>query len=193
MERSYDLDIGKAVCIFGSAREHLPPEVYKAAEAIAKGVAKLGFAVITGAGEGIMGAANKGAFENGGLSIGVNIQLPFEQTTNPYIHKAYEFETFYARKCMLVRNSEVFVVMPGGAGSLDEFSEVLTLVQCGKLNNDRLIVLVGKSFWGGLISWMKEEMEGITMSPEDFDLFTLVDTAEEALELIEEFDNKIKE
>ena len=185
MERSkYLPHIGKAVCIFGSARENLDPKYYQIAEAIAKGASALDYAVVTGAGPGIMEAANKGAFENGGLSVGIRINLPFEQEDNPYLHEVHHFDKFYSRKCALVRNSDIFVAMPGGFGTMDELFEVLTLIQCEKLIKKRKVILVGKEFWGGLVQWMVDNLSDVTVSAEDFDLFELVDTTEEALAII---------
>ena len=186
MERSIHLEhIGKAVCIFGSARNNLDPKYYKIAYDIAKGASQRDFAVVTGAGPGIMEAANKGAFENDGYSVGIRIQLPFEQEDNEYLHEVHHFDKFYSRKCALVRNSDIFVAMPGGFGTMDELFEVLTLMQCKKLRYERKVILVGKDFWSGLLEWLTSTLSGVTVSADDFELFELVDTAEEALSIID--------
>lgn len=174
--------VGKAVCIFGSARENLPSKYYQIAEEIAAGAVDLGYATITGAGPGIMSSANKGCFENGGHSVGIRIQLPFEQSTNPFCTESHVFEKFYSRKCSLVRNSDVFIAMPGGFGTLDELFEVLTLVQCDKLRKPRTIILVGSEFWGGLIDWIREQMTEVTISKEDMFLFELLDDPQDVLD-----------
>ena len=187
MERSFDINMGKAICVFGSARTNLDPKYYQMAEEItAEAFKQHGYHTITGSGPGIMEAANKGAYEAGATSMGARIVLPFEQDNAKYIHGMYLFEKFYHRKCMLVRNAEVFVVMPGGFGTMDELFEVLTLVQCGKLKSPRKIILVGKDFWGGLVDWIKETMSGATIAESDLDLFELVDTKEEVLTIIGE-------
>jgi len=181
---SYLEHIDKAICVFGSARYNLAPRYYKMAEEIAARSVDLGFATVTGAGPGIMEAANKGCKNAGGKSIGIRINLPFEQYDNPYCDEVHHFDRFYSRKCALVRNSDIFVVMPGGYGTLDELFEVLTLVQCGKLENPRKIILVGKDFWDGLYMWINNNMKGVTIDNSDMDLFELVDTVDEVINII---------
>jgi uncharacterized protein (TIGR00730 family) len=185
-EESYALThVPKAVCIFGSARGNLPKEYYTIAEDIAKRAVPLGYATITGAGPGIMQAANKGCYNNNGHSVGIRIELPFEAGTNPYCHEVHNFKKFYSRKCMLVRNADVFVAMPGGFGTLDELFEVLTLSQCEKLKTKRTIILVGHAFWDDLVNFIKVRMQNVTISEKDLDLFTVVDTADEVINILE--------
>ena len=184
-ERSYYLNhVGKAICVFGSARTNLDQKYYDAAYEITNIAADLGYATVTGAGPGIMEAANKGCWDAKGHSVGVRIQLPFEQFTNPYCHEVHNFEKFYSRKCMLVRNSDVFVVMPGGFGTLDELFEVLTLIQCEKLESNRKIILYDSDYWKGLIDWIIEKMKGKTISDGDLGLLHIVDSVDEVIELL---------
>lgn len=193
-EQSKNLDhIDKAVCIFGSARSLLSDRYYKIAEEIAAKSVDLGFATVTGAGPGIMESANKGAYDAGGESVGIRIQLPFEQYTNPYLTECHNFEKFYSRKCSLVRNADVFIVMPGGFGTLDEAFEVLTLIQCEKFSDPRKVIFVGVEFYGGLIEWITEKMTGVTICDKDLELIPLVDTVEEAMVLIKEFNDNVLE
>ena len=184
--------IGPCVSIFGSARTPKENAYYQLAVDIAAAIVQSGYGVITGGGPGIMEAANKGASEAGGTSVGLNIELPFEQSDNPYIDndKSLDFDYFFVRKVMFVKYSQGFVVMPGGFGTLDELFEALTLAQCGH-NVKYPIVLIGKNYWGGLIDWMQETLwKNGAVSQKDFDLFRLVDTAEEAEEKIKEYHNK---
>src|SRR5690349_17524612 len=146
-------DLGRAVTIFGSARTHPDDRYFKAAEETARLLAKSGFSVITGGGPGIMEAGNKGAFEAGGQSIGLNITLPHEQNANRYQTISLDFHYFYARKVMFVKYAAAFICFPGGYGTLDEFFEVLTLVQTLKIEAFP-ILLYGKDFWDGLVEWM---------------------------------------
>lgn len=172
-----------AVSIFGSARTKPGAEWYDAAEQLAGLIAKRGVGVITGGGPGIMEAANKGAFEAGGTSIGLNIQLPHEQKPNPYQTHELTFDYFFVRKVMFVRHSMGFVNFPGGFGTMDEFFESLTLIQTNKIDPFP-VALVGKSFWGDMLAWMRRSMrdEHQTISPEDLDLFLVTDDLDEAAE-----------
>ena len=184
--------IGPCVSIFGSARTQPDHTYYTLATAVAAAVAKAGYGVITGGGPGIMEAANRGAQEADGPSVGLNIALPFEQSSNPYIDKDknISFEYFFIRKVMFVKYAQAFVVFPGGFGTLDELFESLTLIQTKKIT--RLpIVLVGTKFWGGLIDWIQNVLiENKLISPEDLDLFSVVDTREEVLSCLENFHTK---
>jgi uncharacterized protein (TIGR00730 family) len=185
--------IGPCVSIFGSARTKPGTIYYKQAEEIAEKLSKLGLGVITGGGPGIMEAANLGASRDKGSSVGLNINLPFEQQHNPYIDddKLINFDFFFVRKVMFMKYAQGFVVLPGGFGTLDELFEALTLVQTKKTATFP-VILVGKKFWGGLIDWIKEvmlEREG-SISGEDMFLFKLVDTPDEAVEEIFEFYTK---
>jgi len=182
--------IGPCVSIFGSARTKPDNKYYQNAVDIADRLAKLGYGVITGGGPGIMEAGNKGAFDAGGKSVGLNIDLPFEQNHNPYIDAAHnlEFDYFFVRKVIFVKYSQAFVIMPGGLGILDEIFEALTLIQTKKINK-RPVVLFGKSYWTGLIKWIKEVMleEENNISPQDLDLFIIADSTDEAVQYIDDF------
>ena len=168
-----------AVTIYGSARTPQGHEDYLLAEKIAAGLVKDGFAVITGGGPGIMEAANKGAFENDGISVGLNINLPQEQNLNQYVNFSVDFKYFFVRKVMLMKYSSGFVCMPGGFGSMDELFESLTLIQTEKVKPFP-IVLVGRQFWAGLVQWIEDKMiSSGTINPEDISLFTLLDDPEE--------------
>jgi uncharacterized protein (TIGR00730 family) len=173
-----------AVAIFGSARSGANDPAYADARAVAREFALRGWAVITGGGPGVMEAANRGAQENGGLSIGLGIELPHEQAFNRYIDLAYMFEHFYARKVCFVKPSEGFVVLPGGFGTLDEMFEALTLIQTGKAGMFP-VALVGSTYWGGLVDWLREQAlrAGMIAAP-DLDLFQLTDDPVEACEII---------
>lgn len=182
--------VGPCVTIFGSARTKPDNPYYKLADEIAFQLTQSGFGIITGGGPGIMEAGNKGAQRGGGNSVGLNIDLPFEQKPNEFIDhdKSLDFDYFFVRKVIFVKYSQGFVVMPGGFGTLDELFEALTLIQTHKIGRFP-IVLVGKKFWTGLIDWVKEvllEQEN-NISQKDLDLFKIVDTAEEAVEVIEDF------
>lgn len=184
--------IGPCVSIFGSARLKPEDKYYKMATEIATKITELGFGVITGGGPGIMEAGNKGAYEAGGKSIGLNIELPFEQHFNPYIDKAYslDFDYFFVRKVMFIKYSQGFIVMPGGFGTLDELTEALTLIQTYKIAKFP-IILVGSDFWGGLLDWFKNSLlKNNLISEEDLDLYRVVDTADEAVEHIKTFYEK---
>ena len=182
--------IGPCVSIFGSARTPKNSEYYKLAVNTAKSIVEAGYGVITGGGPGIMEAANKGAKESGGTSVGLNIELPFEQKDNPYIDsdKSLDFDYFFVRKVMFVKYSQGFVVMPGGVGTLDELFEAVTLIQTNKIEKFP-IIMVGTSYWEGLIEWIKEVLleKNQAISPEDMDLIHLVDTPEEVTEILDAF------
>ncbi|WP_318308602.1 LOG family protein [Flagellimonas crocea] len=181
--------IGPCVSIFGSARVREGHPYYDLAVKISKKIAEAGYGVITGGGPGIMEAGNKGANLAGGTSVGLNIDLPFEQHDNPYIDddKSLDFDYFFVRKVMFVKYSQGFVVMPGGFGTLDEFFEALTLIQTHKIHTFP-IILVGTEFWKGLIDWIKNTLvnEG-NIGPKDMDLIKLVDTEDEVVEIIDAF------
>ena len=177
-------DLGPAITIYGSARTLSDHADYKKAEKLGRLVAKEGIAVITGGGPGIMEAANKGAFKNGAPSVGLNIELPFEQTPNPYQDVSLENRYFFVRKLNFVKYAFAFVYFPGGFGTFDELFEVATLIQTRKI--ERLpLILVGREFWMPVMNWMKHQLlEARLISPEDPELLQVVDTAEEALKLV---------
>lgn len=182
--------IGPCVTIFGSARTQSNHPYYEMAEEIAAKIVRHGYGVITGGGPGIMEAANKGAHKQGGKSVGVNIILPFEQNNNIYIDpdKLITFDYFFVRKVMFIRYSQGFIVMPGGFGTLDELFEALTLIQTKKIGRFP-IVLVGTDYWKGLLHWIEEIVltQEHNVNPEDLHLINLVDTAEEAVAVIDNF------
>ncbi|MRH99584.1 TIGR00730 family Rossman fold protein [Kriegella sp. EG-1] len=181
--------IGPCVSIFGSARSKEDNKYYKLAVSIAQKIAEAGYGVITGGGPGIMEAGNRGAHLAGGTSVGLNIDLPFEQHDNPYIDgdKSLDFDYFFVRKVMFVKYSQGFVVMPGGFGTLDELFEAITLIQTHKIEKFP-IILVGSEFWGGLFEWIKTTMLNAgNISPEDLDLIKIVDNEEEVVEIIDSF------
>jgi uncharacterized protein (TIGR00730 family) len=172
--------VGKAVTIFGSARLHEGDPWYAKARELAGLLAKEGFAVITGGGPGIMEAANRGCHEAGGLSIGCNIELPHEQSVNPYVDLGVEFRYFFARKVMFVKYADGFAIFPGGFGTLDELFESLTLIQTGKIRHFP-VVLVGKEYWVGLLEWLKKEaVARATIDALDLDLMICTDDMAEA-------------
>lgn len=185
--------IGPSVSIFGSARTKPDNKYYILAEEIAYKISKHGYGVITGGGPGIMEAGNKGAHLGGGISVGLNIELPFEQHFNPFIDrdKNLNFDYFFVRKVMFVKYSQGFVVMPGGFGTLDEMFEALTLIQTKKIAKFP-IILVGSTFWSGLLDWIKEILEDQyqMISPGDMNLIKVVDTADEVVEVINSFYRK---
>jgi len=185
--------IGPCVSIYGSARTKPGEKYYKMAENIAYKLTQNGYGVITGGGPGIMEAGNKGAQQGGGTSVGLNIDLPFEQHDNPYIDsdKNLDFDYFFVRKVMFVKYAQGFVAMPGGFGTLDELFEAMTLIQTKKIGKFP-IILVGSEFWGGLLDWIKETLikKHGNVSPKDLKLFSIVDTAEEVIEIIDQFYNK---
>ncbi|MBL86481.1 MAG: TIGR00730 family Rossman fold protein [Winogradskyella sp.] len=181
--------IGPCVSIFGSARTKPDHKYYKLAVDVAQKIVDHGYGVITGGGPGIMEAGNKGAHIAGGTSVGLNIELPFEQHDNPYIDsdKSLDFDYFFVRKVMFVKYSQGFVVMPGGFGTLDELFEAITLIQTHKIETFP-IILVGKEFWGGLFEWVKTTLlEAGNISPKDLDLIHLVDTSDEVIDILNKF------
>jgi uncharacterized protein (TIGR00730 family) len=175
-----------AVTIYGSARTSEDHKYYKLAEDIAHGLATSGYGVITGGGPGIMEAANKGAMAAGGVSVGLNIDLPHEQDANPYVNFSLDFKYFFVRKVILMKYSTGFVCMPGGFGSMDELFESLTLIQTERIKPFP-IVLVGTEFWGGLIDWIKDQLIGCgNISADDIDLFKVLDDADEVVKYLNE-------
>lgn len=181
--------IGPCISVFGSARTAPDNKYYKMAENISAMLAERGYGVITGGGPGIMEAGNKGAQEGGGKSVGLNIDLPFEQSGNKYIDEDsnLKFDYFFVRKVIFVKYSQGFVVVPGGFGTMDELFEALTLIQTKKINH-KPVVLVGSEYWKGLMDWIKGTMlENGNISEPDLDLFKIVDTEEEAIRFIDDF------
>ena len=184
--------IGPCVTVFGSARCANSNRYYKLAEEIGYMITKKGFGVISGGGPGIMEAANKGAHFGGGRSVGLNIELPHEQYTNPFVDpdKLLSFDYFFVRKVMFMKYSQGYIVLPGGFGTLDELFEAITLIQTHKLVRFP-IVLVGKEYWSGLIDWITVRLlEERTIAAEDMNIFTLVDDAESAVRVIEDYYKK---
>ena len=185
--------IGPCVTIFGSARKKPEDKYYLLAEKIAYKISKAGYGVITGGGPGIMEAGNKGAHLGGGTSVGLNIELPFEQHFNPYIDrdKNLNFDYFFVRKVMFMKYSQGFVVMPGGFGTMDELFEAITLIQTKKIGKFP-IILVGTSFWAGLIEWIKTVLieQEQTVNAVDLDLFKIVDTEDEVVAVLDKFYKK---
>ncbi|MDP2724084.1 MAG: TIGR00730 family Rossman fold protein [Bacteroidales bacterium] len=181
--------IGPCVAVFGSARTKPGDKCYHMAEELAYLLTKKGFGIITGGGPGAMEAANKGAHIAGGRSVGLNINLPFEQSANEYIDhdKLLQFDYFFTRKVMFMRYSQGYVVLPGGFGTLDELFEAITLIQTHKLIQFP-IVLISKDYWGGLVEWIKEKLlaEG-KVGEKDMDIFHLVDNIEEAVKIIDDY------
>ena len=182
--------IGPCVSIFGSARTNEKSEYYNLAVNVAKSIVKSGYGVITGGGPGIMEAANKGASEAGGISVGLNIELPFEQKQNMYIDsdKSLDFDYFFVRKVMFVKYSQGFVVMPGGVGTLDELFEAITLIQTKKIEKFP-IILVGKTYWSGLIDWIEKVLldKHKAISPEDMNLIHIVDSPSQVTKILDSF------
>jgi len=185
--------IGPCVTIFGSARTKPENKYYQIAEDIAYKLTQKGYGVITGGGPGIMEAGNKGAKRGGGPSVGINIVLPFEQTSNPYIDfdRVITFDYFFVRKVMFIKYSQGFVVLPGGFGTLDELFEALTLIQTKKIGRFP-IVLIGTEYWSGLMDWIRNTVliKEKNINDEDLILFRLVDSSDEAVSHIEQFYNK---
>lgn len=182
--------VGPSVTVFGSARTQVGNQYYELGKTIANRLVEAGFGIITGGGPGIMEAANKGAFEKGGASIGLNITLPFEQDSNKYIDsdKLIDFKYFFIRKVMFIKYSMAIVVMPGGFGTLDELFETLTLIQTMKI--DKIpVILVGSEFWKGLLEWVTNVMLGRekNISVSDLDLMPIIDDPEEVVKYIDDF------
>ncbi|MGP9537625.1 TIGR00730 family Rossman fold protein [Brachybacterium sp. AOP43-C2-M15] len=179
-------DLGPAISIFGSARLGEQSPYYAAAVEIARGIVELGYAVITGGGPGIMEAGNRGAKEAGGVSVGLGIELPHEQGMNKYVELGVDFRYFFARKTMFVKYSSGFVVMPGGFGTFDELFEALCMMQTHKIDMFP-VVLVGRDYWQGLLDWLSTAVvDGGMVNPLDIELMRVVDTADEALEVLRE-------
>ncbi|HRQ42009.1 MAG TPA: TIGR00730 family Rossman fold protein [Chloroflexota bacterium] len=177
-------EVGTAVTIFGSARVQPGEPQYETATAVARLLGQAGFNIITGGGPGIMEAANKGAREAGVVSVGLNIELPFEQHLNPYIDIGKEFRYFFTRKVMLLKYAQASIIFPGGFGTMDEMFETLTLIQTGKINNFP-VVLFDSAFWGGLLDWLRHTMlaQG-KIHPADLELFHITDSPNEACAII---------
>jgi uncharacterized protein (TIGR00730 family) len=182
--------IGPCISIFGSARTKPDNKYYQLAVSISQRIVEAGYGIITGGGPGIMEAGNKGAHLAGGTSVGLNIDLPFEQHDNPYIDsdKSLDFDYFFVRKVMFVKYSQGFVVMPGGFGTLDELFEAITLIQTNKIEKFP-IILVGTDFWSGIIAWVKETLleKFNNISATDLDLIHLVDTEDEVIDILNSF------
>lgn len=178
--------LGPAVTVFGSARTKPGQAQYEQAVALAQQLGQAGFAIITGGGPGIMEAANKGAHQAPARSVGLNIELPFEQHLNPYVDLDINFRYFFVRKIMLVKYSLAFVIFPGGFGTMDELFEALTLIQTGKIHNFP-VVMIGRSYWQGLVDWLRQTMltDG-KISEQDLDLLYITDSIEEAVSVITE-------
>ena len=182
--------IGRAVSIFGSARIADQDPMYEQARRLAELLARSGYAIITGGGPGIMEAANRGARDGGGLSVGCNIELPFEQSFNQYVDLGIEFHYFFVRKMMFVKYAEAFVIFPGGFGTLDELFEALTLIQTGRIIHFP-VILFGSSYWQGLKQWIHDRVltEG-KIAPPDLDLLVTTDEPERACEVIQVFNER---
>ena len=179
--------IGPAVTFFGSARVREPDPMYDAGRALAAELARRGFAIITGGGPGMMEAANRGAREGGGLSVGCNIELPFEQGLNQYVDLGIEFHYFFVRKLMFVKYAEAFVIFPGGFGTLDELFESLTLIQTGKIVHFP-VILFGSAYWAGLTGWIRDRvlLEG-KVSPEDLELMIVTDDIQHSADVVQQY------
>ena len=180
-------DVKPGVTIFGSARTHEEDPLYQTTVETAELLVKEGFAVITGGGPGIMEAGNKGAMQAGGDSVGLNIDLPFEQKPNPYIKTLINFHYFFIRKVMFLKYARAFVVFPGGFGTLDELFECITLIQTKRVERCP-VILVGTDFWAGMMGWVKDKLLGEDkISPEDMDLFNIVDDPHDVVRIIKDF------
>lgn len=178
---------GKAVSMFGSSRFGPSNKYYKMAEETAYLLAKEGYAVITGSGPAIMEAANRGAKRGGGLSIGLNIQIPMEQEPNKYVDILLDFRYFFVRKVMFVKYAKAFIIMPGGYGTLDEFTEAINLIQTERIQKFP-VILMGNDYWKGMVNWLKTTvLKSSAISRRDLDLFTVVDTPREAVKAIKKF------
>jgi uncharacterized protein (TIGR00730 family) len=183
----------RGISIFGSARSKPDDPDYKAAQETAALLAVAGYAVITGGGPGVMEAANRGAFEAGGLSIGCNIELPFEQSSNQYQTRSLKFKYFFVRKMMFVKYSLGFIIFPGGFGTFDELFEALTLIQTKKIRNFP-VVLFGSSYWSGLLDWFRQTvLPGGKISDLDMSIFHVVDSPQEVLEIVSRSQNSLSE
>ena len=179
--------LGKAVSIFGSSRAKAGNKYYKLAEEVAYLLAKEGYAIITGSGPGIMEAANKGARHARGHSVGLNIQIPMEQRSNRYVDTLLDFRYFFVRKVMFVKYAKAFVIMPGGYGTLDEFTEAINLIQTQRISKFP-VVLFGKEYWKGMLDWLKGTvLKNSNISREDLDIFTIADSPKEAVAIIKKF------
>lgn len=187
--------IGPCVSVFGSARTHEDNKYYKMAEEVSYLLTQNNYGVITGGGPGIMEAGNRGARRGAGISVGLNIELPFEQTSNEYIDsdKSIDFDYFFVRKVMFVKYAQGFIALPGGFGTMDELFEALTLIQTKKIGRFP-IILMGSDYWAGMIDWIKETMLGEekNISPEDMDFIQIVDEPQTAVDIINEFYNNNK-
>lgn len=187
--------IGPCVSVFGSARTNENNKYYKMAEEVSYLLTQNNYGVITGGGPGIMEAGNRGARRGAGISVGLNIELPFEQSSNPYIDgdKSIDFDYFFVRKVMFVKYAQGFIALPGGFGTMDELFEALTLIQTKKIGRFP-IILMGSDYWGGMIHWIKNTMlnEEQNISTEDMDYIQIVDTPQEAVDIINDFYNKNK-
>jgi uncharacterized protein (TIGR00730 family) len=179
-------ELGPAISVFGSARTTADDPAYALAEELGKALAEAGFAVVTGGGPGIMEAANKGALESGGVSVGLGIELPFEAGMNQYVDVGVNFRYFFARKTMFVKYAQGFVVLPGGFGTLDELFEALTLVQTQKVTSFP-IILMGNGYWSGLVDWIRgTALEHGKVSAADLDMFHVTDDVDEVVSIVEE-------
>ncbi len=178
--------VTKGVSIFGSARVKPGTEVYRQAEDLGRSLVEAGFSVITGGGGGVMEAANKGAAEAGGHSVGLNIELPFEQRPNPYANVRLSFRYFFVRKVIFVKYSVAYIVMPGGFGTLDELAEAITLIQTQRIRPFP-VVLMGSDYWTGLIDWMRDvQLKNEMIGPDDLDLLRIMDNPNDAVRLIKQ-------
>jgi uncharacterized protein (TIGR00730 family) len=176
-----------AVSIFGSARVTPDDPYYQKTEKLARRLAEKGFSVITGGGPGIMEAANKGAAEAGGKSVGMNIRLPFEQKPNPYANISIDYKYFFIRKVMFVKYAMAYIIMPGGFGTMDELFEALTLIQTRRIKSFP-VILMGSEYWKGLLDWLKKTMvRGGMILPEDLDFIEIIDDPDEAVRHIQKF------
>ena len=179
--------VGKAVSIFGSSRLKATSKYYKLAEEVAYLLAKEGYAIMTGSGSGLMEAANKGAKKAKGKSIGLNIQIPLEQKPNKYVDLLLDFRYFFVRKVIFVKYAKAFVIMPGGYGTLDEFTEAINLIQTERIPKFP-VILFGREYWQGMLSWLKDTvLKSGSISKEDLKIFTVVDSPKEVVEAIKKF------
>ncbi|HID11309.1 MAG TPA: TIGR00730 family Rossman fold protein [Candidatus Latescibacteria bacterium] len=179
--------LGPAVTIFGSSRVLEGSPLYEAARETARLLVKAGYGIITGGGPGVMEAANRGAYEAGGDSVGLNIEIPSEQKLNPYVKKGLSFRYFFARKVMFIKYAKAFVIFPGGFGTLDEFFEAATLIQTRRIGRFP-VVLFGREYWESLISWMRGHLlEQAYISPEDLEVFQVVDRPHDVVDAVEAF------